>query len=98
MNGGIPQVLYQSRVVAKMTVACCTVEGMRRCVSFVLLQSLVAVESSIAEYATGAHSVKIVVNTAHISETRGHLRFVVEAVSQRVTHSEPLTAAMLYNL
>jgi len=31
---------------------------MRGCVSFVLLQSLVAVESSIAENTTAAHSVR----------------------------------------
>jgi hypothetical protein len=68
MNRGIPQVLHQSRVAAKMTVACCTVEGMRGRVSFMLLQSLVAVERSVAENATGAHSVKRVVNTAHVPE------------------------------
>ena len=50
--------LLQSADVAEMAVACCTIEGMRGRVSFVLLQSLVAVERSVAEYATGAHSVK----------------------------------------
>jgi hypothetical protein len=56
--------LHQSRVTAEMTVACCTVK-----VLFVLLQSVITVESSIVEYAMGTHGVKIVVNTAHFWET-----------------------------
>ena len=57
---------------AERSIATLTVEGrsMRGRFSFVLPQSVVAVESSIAEYATGAHSIKIVVNMARISETR----------------------------
>lgn len=54
------------RSISTLTVG----RSMRGRFSFVLPQNVVAVESSIAEYATGAHSVKIVVNTAHISETR----------------------------
>ena len=52
------QVLIKSLFAAKMTVACCTVAGMSRCTSFMLLQSLVAVKSSIAENTTAAHNVR----------------------------------------
>ena len=79
--------LLQSANVAETTVACCTVEGMRGRVSFVLLQSLIAVERSVAEHATGAHSVKSVVNKAHVRSHDRHIRFSVEAVSH-VTHAK----------
>ena len=58
VDGRVPQVLIKSLFAAEMTVACCTVKGMRRCVLFVLLQSLVAVETSIAENTTAAHNVR----------------------------------------
>ena len=54
------------RSIATLTVG----RSMRGRFSFVLPQSVVAVESSIAEYATGVHSIKIVANMARISETR----------------------------
>ena len=83
--------LLQSANVAETTVACCTVEGMRGRVSFVLLQSLIAVERSVAEYTTEAHSVKSVVNTAHVRSHDRHIRFSVEAES---CHSCQVMAAM----
>ena len=57
-------VLPQSRGASEIAVASFTVEGMCRRVLFMLLQSLVALESPIAEYATDAHNVKSIADSS----------------------------------
>jgi hypothetical protein len=59
MNRGVAEVLLQSRPGAEVTVASSTVEGVRGRLSFVLVQAFVAIERSIAENTTGAHSVEV---------------------------------------